>query len=121
MEKEYRLRRRDDFARVYKEGHSVANRELVLYYLANESVPHFRLGVSISKKVGHAVLRNRLKRLVKEAVRTQREQIKAGYDLVVIVRLGARNADFEQIVKSVNHLLKKARLHLGQGKVGKRG
>lgn len=116
MEKEYRLRRNDDFARIYRKGRSVANRELVLYYLPNEGVPHFRLGVSIGKKVGHAVLRNRLKRLVKEAVRHQRDYIKPGYDLVVIVRLGARQADFEQMVKSIRHLLKKGRLYLDQGK-----
>jgi ribonuclease P protein component len=116
MEKEYRLRKKDDFGRVYREGRSVANRELVLYYLPNQAVSHFRLGVSVSKKVGRAVLRNRLKRLVKEAVRTERERIKAGYDLVVIVRLGAREADFHQLVRSITHLLKKSNLYLFPGK-----
>lgn len=114
MKKAYRLRKRKDFSRVYHKGKSVANRQLVLYFLPND-LPHFRLGISVSKKIGRAVLRNRLKRLVREAVRSLQEEVKPGHDLIFIVRMGAREADFHQIVGSVTHLLKKSGL-LGERK-----
>ncbi|MDQ0339277.1 ribonuclease P protein component [Caldalkalibacillus uzonensis] len=112
MHKQYRLRKNQEFARVYRDGKSVANRQLVLFYLPNESVRHFRLGVSVSKKLGRAVVRNRMKRLVKEAVRHQAVHIKQGYDLVIIVRKGALDADFKRLSKSFTHLLKKGKLYV---------
>ncbi|GGK33725.1 ribonuclease P protein component [Caldalkalibacillus thermarum] len=112
MKKQYRLRKNQEFARVYRHGQSVANRQLVLFYLPNENVEHFRLGVSVSKKLGLAVVRNRLKRVVREAVRLKAKHIKQGYDLVIIVRKGALDADFEQLSKSFIHLLKKSKLYV---------
>jgi len=109
MKKAYRLRKKEDFNRVYQKGKSLANRQLVLFFLPN-GLAHFRLGISVNKKLGRAVKRNRLKRLVREAVRTLKEEIQPGYDLVFIVRLGAREADFQQMLSSVTHLLKKGGL-----------
>lgn len=112
MQKSYRLRKREDFSRVYRRGKAVANRQLVLYYQFNRETSHFRLGVSVSKKVGRAVKRNRLKRLIKEAARAQADRIKPGYDLVVIVRKGAVDATYHDISSSLGYLLKKARLYI---------
>jgi ribonuclease P protein component len=81
MQKEYRLTKNEQFRSIYKHGKSVANRQLVLYYMQNQEVSHFRLGVTVSKKLGKAVVRNRIKRVVKEVVRHNAGHNPHRYDL----------------------------------------
>lgn len=110
MQKEYRLRNNRDFRIVYKYGRSIANRQLVLYYLSNKHIDHFRVGISISKKIGHAVVRNRMKRLVKEIIRNERDHLPQGYDYVVIIRKPALDLDYAQLKKSIHHIFNKSKL-----------
>src|SRR3990172_6102568 len=112
MRRELRLRASEDFARVYRRGASVANRELVLYYLQREPQHGggVRLGVSASRKLGSAVVRNRLKRLIKEAFRRRGTAIIEGYDLIVIARQPAKGKSFQAIEKAFIDVLKKAGL-----------
>lgn len=110
MQKEYRLTRREDFGSIYRAGKSVANHQFVLYYKRNMTGIHFRLGISASKKVGGAVVRNRIRRQVKEIFRLHAEEIKEGYDLVIIVRKGAIEMEYDALVKSIKHILRKAEL-----------
>lgn len=111
MEQELRLKKNEDFQRVFQRGMSVANRQLVLYAFPNPKIERFRVGISISKKIGNAVVRNRLKRLLKEAIRLNKEVIKNGYDLVVIVRKPALEMDLLELSSSFGHVLKRAGLH----------
>ena len=80
-----RLRSGGDFRRVYQARRSVANSLLVVYALPNEQGSS-RLGLSVSRKVGNAVVRNRWKRLLREAFRTSRAELPGGVDLIVIPR-----------------------------------
>ena len=86
-----RLTRSGDFDAVYRRGRSAAGRHLVLYAFAREEgggeVP--RLGVSISRKVGGSVERNRLKRVLKERFAQLAGDLPRGTDYVVIARPGA--------------------------------
>lgn len=111
MRSECRLRKNEEFRHIYQNGRSVANRELVLYYIKSEDTAHFRLGISVSKKIGRAVIRNEIKRRVREVVRLQQSLITPGYDLVIIVRKGALQTTHEQLMNSFVHLLKRARLY----------
>jgi ribonuclease P protein component len=79
------LRRPADFKRVYDCRRSVSNESLIVYAARND-LPHNRLGLSVSRKFGGAVRRNRLRRLYREAYRLTRHQMPAGLDLVVIPR-----------------------------------
>jgi ribonuclease P protein component len=106
LQREHRLTDKRDFQRVFHQGQSFANRYLVLYYAKNRTHDTFRVGFSVSKKVGKAVVRNRVKRLLREAFRLQKERIPKAYDLVVIARPSAADLDFEKIQQNVQHLLR---------------
>ncbi len=81
-----RLSRSAEFERVYRQGRSTANRHLVLYSFPNTSVEKPRLGLSVSRKVGGAVERNRVKRLLREAFARVEHELRAGQDVVVVAR-----------------------------------
>ncbi|MGZ9585972.1 ribonuclease P protein component [Paenibacillus marinisediminis] len=108
MQSEYRLKDRADFSRVYRYGRSWANHQLVLYVYPRPEVEKFRVGISASKKIGNAVVRNRMRRLIKEIMRQHADRIKDHVDLVIIVRKGAVDMDYEQLTKSVLHVCRKA-------------
>ena len=84
-----RLSRSAEFERVYRQGRSTANRHLVLYAFPNASAQRARLGLSVSRKVGGAVQRNKLKRLIREAFAHAEGELKPGQDVVVVARPAA--------------------------------
>src|SRR5258708_30393038 len=79
------LRRPRDFRRVYDRRRSVSDSWLIVYACENE-LPYARLGLSVSRKVGQATHRNRLRRLYREAFRLTRHEIPVGLDLILIPR-----------------------------------
>jgi ribonuclease P protein component len=79
------LRRPSDFRRVYERRRSASDPWIIVYAREN-GLTHLRLGLSVSRKVGGAVFRNRLRRLYREAFRLTRPQMSVGLDLVVIPR-----------------------------------
>jgi ribonuclease P protein component len=85
-----RLTRSADFERVYRQGRSHGNRYFVLYAFPRSGEGEARLGVSVSRKVGGAVDRNKVKRLLREAVTAAEASIPEGIDIVVVARPDAR-------------------------------
>jgi ribonuclease P protein component len=84
-----RLSRSAEFERVYRQGRSTANRHLVLYSFPNPAAERPRLGLSVSRKVGGAVERNRVKRLLREAFAQAEGGLRPGHDVVVVARPSA--------------------------------
>ena len=104
------LKKDSDFRQVYKQGKSFANRQLVMYILENKS-DYSRVGFSVSKKVGKAVVRNKIKRRIREAYRLNiDENVKEGLDIIFIARIASSDSDYRDIEKSINHLAKKANI-----------
>ena len=86
-----RLSRSGDFDRVYREGNSRGNRFLVLYSFArrdDESSDSARLGLSVGRKIGKAVTRNKVKRGIREAFWELSDGLEAGHDYVIVARPG---------------------------------
>jgi ribonuclease P protein component len=81
-----RLSRSAEFERVYRHGRSTANRHLVLYAFPNPATGAPRVGLSVSRKVGGAVQRNRIKRLLREAFAKAEPGLPEGHDVVVVAR-----------------------------------
>ena len=110
MKKTYRLKKMDEFQLVFKQGKSFANRQLVLYYLNKPEQTHFRVGLSVSKKIGNAVMRNQIKRYLRQAFLEFDGQIDNRYDFIVIARIPTKDMDYHAIKKSLNHVLSKSHL-----------
>ena len=99
LRSQYRLRRGRDFQKVYRRRTVVSDPLLIVYSCENDC-DYPRIGLSVSRKVGNAVVRNRWKRLLREAFRLRRAELPAGIDLVVSPRPGA-TADLPIVMASL--------------------
>ena len=100
------LKKNIEFQKVYKKGKSIANKHIVMFVLKNDKNIN-RLGISASKKIGKAVVRNKQRRRLKEAFRALKSEILTGHDIVILPRAGIIEADFLEVKASVKHLLRK--------------
>lgn len=112
MKKEYRVKKSQDFDNIIRKKQSFANRQFVIYYQENK-LDHMRLGISVSKKLGKAHERNRLKRYVRESFKTRKDFLK-NYDIIIIVRPAAKGLSFLEFGSSIDHVLKKSKLYRGK-------
>lgn len=110
MKKIYRIKKQNEFQQVLKKGNSFANRELVIYYVKDNAQSHFRIGISVGKKIGNAVMRNKIKRYIRQATLELKEEIIPSIDFVIIARNPTKQMDFFAIKKSLQHLLYKQQL-----------
>lgn len=95
--------KRQEFSKVYSKGTSKANRYLILYVKGGGSG---KLGISVSKKVGNSVVRHRVKRLIKEAYRLNRDFVRQDMDFVFIARPTASGRSYAEIESALKHLFK---------------
>ncbi|RDI40872.1 ribonuclease P protein component [Falsibacillus pallidus] len=117
MKKEYRIKKNDEFQKVFKRGKSTANRQFVVYVLKKEEQEHFRIGLSVSKKIGNAVKRNEIKRYVRQFFLEVKDEIQKGNDYIIIARKPAAEMDFHEVKKSLLHVFSRANV-LGKPKIG---
>ncbi len=105
MRSQLRLRRRRDFDTVFQQGQILANRLLVFRSVPNQ-LRHNRYGFITSKRLGKAVVRNRVRRRLREGVRALAAQ--PGWDVVISARAAAAQAEFHQLKTAVASLFARA-------------
>lgn len=109
LPKHERLTRPGAFRAIVGHGRSYRGRYLTLFFLPRTGGPS-RVGVSVGKKVGGAVQRNRAKRLLREAFRAEKSHLRGSYDLVLVARPEAAQARFEPVRRDLASLLFQARI-----------
>ncbi|WP_025115703.1 ribonuclease P protein component [Lysinibacillus fusiformis] len=110
MKKRQRVKKNDDFQKVFKKGKSFANRQFVVYFLTKEGQTEFRVGLSVSKKLGNAVKRNQIKRYIRHSILDLKDDLKTNMDYVIIARKPAATMDFHEVKQSLQHVLKIAKV-----------
>jgi len=108
MNKKQRIKKNAEFQNIFKKGKSFANRQFVVYSLENDQ-DYFRIGISVSKKVGNAVVRNRIKRYIRQTFLELNDSVSPNKDYIIIARNPAANLDFHETKKSLEHVLKIAK------------
>ena len=110
LKRERMLKRRSEFQRVYHKGKSYAGRYLILYVFKNYHGEKDHLGFAAGKKLGCAAVRNRVKRLLREAARLEQEKLPAGVTLLLVGRAATAKAKMPAVRDDLVKLLKKAKL-----------
>ncbi|HEX6922985.1 MAG TPA: ribonuclease P protein component [Bacillales bacterium] len=110
MKSDRRLKKNKEFQFVFRSGVSKANRQFVVYHRDRPEQKPFRVGISVSKRVGNAVKRNYIKRCIREVVRDLEGQLPEGKDYVIIARKPTADMNFHQMKSSLVHVLKRAGL-----------
>jgi ribonuclease P protein component len=105
----YSLKRNKEFRHVYRAGQSVGSRLMVLIYTKNDK-DKLHVGFTVSKKIGNSVVRNRVKRRLRESFRPMIPDVKSGYNIILIAREPVVHEEFENIKKTMRYLLRKADL-----------
>ena len=110
MKKRFRVKKEKDFSAIFKKGKSFSNRKFVIYRLENNE-QHFRVGLSVSKKLGNAVMRNQIKRRIRHILIEHKDQLVENVDFVVIARKGVEILDYAEMEKNLLHVLKLSKIY----------
>ena len=97
------LKKNRDFKTVYEKGRSRANKYLIMYVMPNGTEEN-RIGISVSKKVGNSVVRHHLTRLIRESYRLNESGFMRGLDMVIVVRVSAKEIGFHETESALLHL-----------------
>lgn len=107
MQRRFRLTGDKRFSQLHEEGRSIANQLLVIRILPN-GLDRSRFGFLVNKRIGNAVVRNRVKRRLREVVRLT--PVKTGWDAIFIARRGTAKAEYHQLKQATHDLLRRTRI-----------
>ena len=104
-----RLKKRYQFNYVYKSGEHFSGEHMVLYVVSSKT-KNIKVGLAVTKKVGHAVVRNRVRRRLREIIKKQVPNLKQNNNIIVVARDNITEASFEKLSNEFLKLIKKANL-----------
>ena len=102
------IKKNEDFQSIFEKGHSIYGRYLVVYFL-HTSLDQVRYGFCVGRKIGNAVLRNRIKRLLREAVSASIIPGLEGRDILLVARNPIHSASLTDIISEITHILGKVK------------
>ena len=111
MKQKFRIRENERFQEIRQKGKSFSDRYLVLSFLPN-TLPYSRFGFVVTSRLGSAVVRNRIKRQLRECIRLRMNTIQPGWDVVIIARQAIKDADYHTMDAGCARLLGRAHLLL---------
>lgn len=106
MKKKLMIKNTDEIELVMNKGFSKANRTFIVYKLKNPTNDGFRIAISAPKKLGKAVVRNKVKRQIRSVLQQNSQLLKKGHDYFIIARPDILEIDFVAITKQMHHILK---------------
>ena len=110
MKKEYRVKKSEEIEKIIKAKDSVGNKYYILYKKKNNETSHFRYATSVSKKLGKANVRNRLKRQVVSIIDNLPINLNLNYDVFIIVRKTILDIDYDTMKNELEYLFVKGKL-----------
>jgi ribonuclease P protein component len=117
VKRRYRVREDRRFREIRQRGRSFSNDVIVLTALAND-LPYSRFGFAVSSRIGNAVVRNRIKRRLREIIRLRMAWIRPGCDIILIARKPIRSAEYGQLETACARLLRRAQLLIDEDQSG---
>ena len=106
MNKKYRIKKSTEIELLIKSGRSKANRTFIVYKCVNPDIDEYRVAISAPKKLGKAVVRNKVKRQIRAILQQNSSHLKNGYDYFIIARPDVLSIDFQAATKQMIHVLK---------------
>ena len=113
MKKEYRIKKSDEIELVMKKGFSKANRTFIVYKYKNPEIENYRVAISAPKKLGKAVVRNKVKRQIRAILQQNESYLKPRHDYFIIARPNVLEIDFATATKQLIHVLSLCAKRLG--------
>ncbi len=110
LPRKFRLKKKGDFQKAYHQGKSLTNSYLVMYSFRRPDNKESRIGFSVSKKLGKAFLRNKIKRRLREAAKLHLHELKTPFDIIFIARPKIKGISFKDVEKNMVALLERAHL-----------
>lgn len=107
LKREYRLKKKYMFAYCYKVGKVVRAKSCLMYYTPSKN-KNVKIGISVSKKAGGAVQRNRARRVIREAITPFLENINKNFNLIIVARENITSFGYNDIKRDIEYMLKKA-------------
>ncbi len=110
VKKENKIRKKRDYNNIYKNG-KIKHGKYIIVFTKKNILSYNRFGIVTSKKIGTAVIRNRVKRQIRAIIIKNKEKIKFNYDIVIVTRHNIKNVSFKEIEKDFINALRKAGLY----------
>ena len=101
MRKSYRVKKEAEFQKVFTQGKSCANKQFVVYMIEKPKQPHFRVGISVGKKIGNAVSRNRSRRVIRAAYSVLEPSIVGSWDFVFVARSKTSRVKMQNVLEDM--------------------
>lgn len=114
MKKQYRVKKSQEIEKIIKEKKFSSNPYLTIYKRKNSETGHFRYAISVGKKIGNAVERNRTKRLITAVIDHLNIDLDSSTDVFIIARVPIKELSYDMLYKQLEYLFKKQRLLKGE-------